>query len=305
MMRVYPVSRANSLAVEQLPIAARAFAELPYSAVTEVSRQYHVRIYERWCRERAEQPWPPTLERLLRYAADRAQSKAFYTVREHVRIVSMIERKRTGQDLYAHPMVQTLLEGIKRERPPAPVRPLRPSQIEKLLSFRPRHVSQRRNRAIVLLSYTAGFTLNDHVGFRCEMVSFGDEGATVSELSEDRPHFVIGPAADPDRCPVVALRALLGERTSGPVYVSSRCRRRDKGLPYLAIAGEIKYFGRAAGVTPLSNDRIRLAGLLEQIQHIDIVRLAHFHGYRHVEPLAQLLGRYVAVSGRVKARWRT
>jgi hypothetical protein len=57
-------------------------------------------------------------------------------------------------------------------------------------------------------------------------------------------------------------------------------------------------------VTPLSNDRIRVAGLLEQIQHIDIVRLAHFHGYRHVEPLANLLGRYVAVTSRVKARWR-
>jgi len=303
-MRAYTVSRAGSLPVARLPVPARSFAELPYSTVTETSRQYHLRTYERWCGERGEEPWPPTLERLLRYAADRAQTKAFYTVREHVRIVSMVARKRTGQDLYAHPTLQSLLEGVKRERPPAPVRALRPSQVDKLLSYRPCTASQHRDRGIVLLSYAAGFTLSDHDALRCEMVGFGEDGATISELSADRPHFVIGRAKDPDRCPVEALRALIGERTSGPVYISSRCRARDKRLSYLGVAGEIAHYGRAAGVTPLSNDRIRLSGMLEQVQHVDIVRLAHFHGYRYVEPLAQLLGRYVAVDGRVKARWR-
>jgi hypothetical protein len=299
-----PVSRADSLPVAGLPSVARAFAELPYSPVTQVSWNYHLRTYERWCRDRKETPWPPTLERLLRFAADRAQTKAFFTVRNDVRIVSMVERKRSGLDLYAHPLLKTLLEGIKRERPPAPVRPLRPSQVEKLLSFRPERATQHRNRTIVLLSYAAGFGLNDHAALRCEMVSFGEEGATISGLSEERPYFMIGRATEPARCPVEALRALIGERTSGLVYPSRR-RRADPGLRYEPIAQAIQLFGVATGVTPLSNDRIRLAGLLEQVQHIDIVRLAHFHGYRHVEPLAQLLGRYVPTSGKQKARWRS
>jgi hypothetical protein len=304
-MAAYPVSRGGSLPVEQLPSVARTFSDLPYSAVTEISRKYHLQTYERWCRERGEKPWPPTLSRLMRYAADRAQTKAFFTVREHVRIVSMVERRRTGSDLYAHPTMQTLLEGIKRERPPAPVRPLRPSQVETLFSFQPCRAAQHRNRAIVLLSYSAGFTLGDHATLRCEMVSFAEEGAIVSGLSDDRPYFVIGRASDPQRCPVEALRTLIGERAEGFVYISSRCRAKDRHLPYSAIGGEIAGFGRAAGVRPLSNDRLRLAGMLEQIQHVDIVRLAHFHGYRQIEPLAQLLGRYVPTSARHKAKWRT
>jgi hypothetical protein len=293
------------MSVAALPDAARFYATFPYSPVTEHARLYHLGTYERWCRDRAEEPWPPTLERLLRYAADRAQTKAFFTVREHVRIVSMVERKRTGTDHYAHPTMQLLLEGLKRERPPAPVQPLRPAQVDKLLSFRPCRVAQHRNRAMVLLSYAAGFSLTEHARLRCEMISFERDGAVISELGEDRPYFFIGPATNPDRCPVEALRRLVGEHTTGPVYRSSRCRTVDKRLQYQALAGEFAHFGRVAGVTPLSNDRIRLAGLLEQNQHIDIVRLAHFHGYRHVEPLADLLGRYVSVSWRNKAGWRT
>lgn len=303
MMARSLVSRA-SLPLKDFPLSAQAFAELPYAAFTEQSRQYHLRTYERWCRERDEEPWPATLERLLRYAAQRAETKAYMTVRAHVRIVSVEQRKHGGHDLFAHPTMQTLLEGIKRERPPAPVRPLRPGEIDTLLNFRPKTTAQHRDRVIVLLAYAAGFGIDDHVALQCEMVRFSEHGAIISGLSEDRPHIVIGRAANPDRCPVEALRALIGDRTSGPVYRSSRSRSADKPLQYGVIAYQVAHFGRTAGVTPLSNTRIRLSGLLEQARQIDIVRLAHFHGYRSIETLAVLLGRYVGTSGQVKSRWR-
>jgi hypothetical protein len=294
-MGLYPSSRANTLAVAELPQPARAFAELPYGPCTELSRQYHLRTYEAWCAQHGEEPWPPTLERLLRFGADRATTKAYYTVREHIRNVSLVERKRTGTNLYGHPSIQMLLRGLKRERPPAPVRPLRPSQIHALLAYEPRYPSQRQVRVMILLSYAAGFTLRQHSNFRCEMITFNEQGAFIDDLDVDRPHFFIGRAKDLKQCPVAALELLVGGRTSGPVYRSKRYESADRAIRYDSMACQIINYGKTAGVHPISADRVRLAGLLEQVQHIDVVRLAHFHGYRHVEPLADLLGRYVAV----------
>ena len=291
----YPSSRPNTLPVAALPDAARAFAELPYGPCTEASRQYHLRTYEAWCAQHGEEPWPPTLERLLRFGADRATTKAFYTVREHIRIVSMVERKRTGTNLYGHPSIQLLLRGLKRERPPAPVRPLRPSQMRALLAYEPPFPSQRQVRVMILLSYAAGFTLREHSRFRCEMITFTEHGAIIEGLDVDRPQFFIGRATDLEQCPVAALELLVAGRTSGPVYRSKRYESPDRAIRYDSMAWQMIRYGKTAGVEPLSADRVRLAGLLEQVQHIDVVRLAHFHGYRHVEPLAALLGRYVAV----------
>lgn len=299
----YRLARAGAIPVSELPGPARTFAEIPYSTVTESSRQYHLRTYERWCRERREEPWPPTLERLLRYGAESARAKSYFTVREHLRIISMVERRRSGIDLYAHPTLQTLLQGVERERPPAPVLPLRSFQVERLFNYRPRTQAQHRMRAVCLLSYAAGFRVGNHVALNCDMVSFQTTGAIVSGLSDDRPVIFIGRAQNIDRCPVDALERLICGRSRGPVYLTHRNRVPDGRLSYNAVAVGSAIFGRAASVTPLSIDRIRLAGLLEQIQHIDIVRLAHFHGYRQAHQLANLLGRYVA-AGQFRKRRR-
>jgi hypothetical protein len=98
------------------------------------------------------------------------------------------------------------------------------------------------------------------------------------------------------------LRATVDGRTEGWVYTTVRSPRRDKQFSYDGLGHELARYGRAAGVTPLSNDRIRIAGLIEQARNIDMVRLAHFHGYRSVTGLAALLGRYVEVNAAIQ--WR-
>jgi hypothetical protein len=294
--------RVGTLPVAQLPSLALAFADLPYSPITQASFFYHLRTYERWCGERGEQAWPPTLERLLCYGADRAETKAYFTVREHLRIVSLVARKESGVDLFANPKVQELLQGVKRLRPPAPVLPLRPSQIERLFSYKPRTESQRRTRGMCLLTYGAGFRIREHARLRCEMVTIDEQGAVIRGLSESRLDLFIGRAKDPQRCPVRALEELIAGRVRGPVFRGSRCRAADGQLAYFSAAQEIERFGRAAGVTPLSFERLRLAGMLEQVRHIDAVRLAHFHGYRDPEHLASVLDRHVPVAGYVRRR---
>jgi integrase len=303
-MRRYPVSRGGTLAVAQLPDAARSYAELPYSAVTEMSRQYHLRTYERWCAEHRIAPWPPTLQTLMVYAAERAQTKAFFTVREHLRNVCLVERKRSGTDLFASPALHDLLDGIKRDRPPAPVLPLRAAQIEALFSYCPTTKAMRNIRCILLLSYTAGFTLNEHAELSCNMLTFKDDGVWIKGLDR-RPAFFVGSAKDPARCPVVALRALTSGRMVGPVYHSSRARSVHKGLKYRGIAHMIGRYGRLAGVKPLSNDRVRLAGMIEQSRGIDVVRLAHFHGYRHVLSVARRLGCHSSSGDRYRRQARS
>jgi len=307
-MRVFPPSRPpcrpGTLPVSDLPAAARVYAELPYSPVTEVTRQYHLRVYERWCAAVGEAPWPPTLEGLMRFAAERAQTKAYFTVREHVRTVSMVERKRSGVDLYAAPAMQQLLEGVKRDHRPRPVQPLRRSQLDALFDFRPQRSAQRVGRGIALLAYCCGFTIGEHVRLRVEMVRFAGEGAWIEELGDDRPLFYVGPARNPDRCPVRALSELIGTREVGPVFRGARCRSADGSFRYMGVERNLRCLGRAAGVTPLSNDRLRLAGMIEQSRNIDIVRLAHFHGYRGIEGFADLLGRHVPTSVAVWKRRR-
>ncbi len=297
------VCRPGTLPVAQLPDDARAFAELPYAPFTEEARQFHLRAYERWCAGRARVPWPTSLQTLLEFAADRAPGRSYYTIREHVRVVSMVERARSGIDLYAHCAMRKALEGIKRDCPPRPVAPLRPSQISLLFAYRPKTAAHQVIRTMALLSYAAGFTLSEHHKFRCEMVTLTDEGATIEGLGDDRPLFHIGPAQDAERCPVRALRATIGRRSDGYVYTTVRSRRLDKHFSYDGLGQELARYGRAAGVTPLSNDRIRIAGLVEQARNIDIVRLAHFHGYRSVNTLAGLLGRYIEVNAAL--RWST
>jgi hypothetical protein len=303
-VRRYPVSRAGTVAVSELPSGARAYAELPYSPVTETSRQYHLRTYERWCADRDIRPWPPTLQTLLVYAADRAQTKAFFTVREHVRNVCLVERKRSGRDLFAHPALHRLLEGVKRERPPAPVLPLRAAQVEQLFSFEPATDSQRTIRCILLLTYGAGLTLNEHARLMCEMLVFTDEGVWIEGLDR-RSALFVGRAKDRTRCPVEALCGLVAGRMLGPVYYARRAHSSNKGLKYSGIANLIAMYGHSAGVTPLSNDRVRHAGMIEQSRGIDVVRLAHFHGYRSAESIAQLLGRHTNMSERYSYRRRS
>lgn len=143
--------------------------------------------------------------------------------------------------------------------------------------------------------HLANAGLLEHSRFRCEMITFTEHGAIIDDLNVDRPHFFIGRAKDVQQCPVAALELIVAGRTSGPVYRSKRFESPDRAIRYDSMACLIIDYGKTAGVQPVSADRVRLAGLLEQVQHIDIVRLAHFHGYRHVEPLADLLGRYVPV----------
>jgi hypothetical protein len=290
------LARPGALPVEQLPELIRTFADLPYAPFTEAARQYHLRTYVAWCAERQRPPWPPTLSGLMQYAADRAPGHSYFTVREHVRIVSMVERRRSGIDLYARIEMQQLLDGIRRDSPPRPVLPLRPAQVHELLAYRPATGTQRLVRSALLLSYAAGLSLSEHNRIRCEMIVFERQGATISDLGPDRPLVFIGAARDIDRCPVRALRQLVGERTSGPLYTSVRSRGKEKGWTYWGLGAEMGRYGRTANVAPLSNDRIRLAGLIEQARHIDLVRLAHFHGYRSVNTLAALLGRYIEVN---------
>lgn len=266
--------RIGAIPVHDLPGPARAVAEFPYSVVTQTSRRYHRASYEAWCAEHNIAPWPPTLDNLLRYASHAARTKAYYTVRAHVLFVSLIERKRSGRDLASHPTMVALLDGLKRERPPAPPRPLRTTQIERLFSFEPNRLSRRTTQSLLLLTYCVGITLTHHLRLRCEMVSFEGENAIINGSDEDRPMIVIGPARSPARCPVRALRFLISGRSSGPLYHSSR--GRIDGLSYAGTTGNIRSFGLAAGVTPLSNERVRLAGMIEQSRQIDMVRLAQF-----------------------------
>jgi len=298
-MRRAIVPNSATLAISDLPPNARAFANLPYSAVTEVARQYHLRSYETWCERRDIPPWPPTLTTLLMHAADCAQAAAFFTVKERIRVVSMVERKRSGVDLYLHSTMQKLLEGIRRENPSAPVSPLRRDQVDKLFSYVPATTAQRNMRCLLLLSYCAGFTLGEHVLLRCEMLRFVETGVWIEGLPR-RFSFFIGSAQNPERCPVAALRSLTSGRTVGPVFYSAHNRPRDQGYTYSGTRNMVSSYGRLAKASPLSNDRVRLAGMLEQSRHIDIVRLAHFHGYAHITSFAQLLNRYATRSQRYR-----
>lgn len=301
--RRYISSRAGAPAVGDLPAAARAVAEFPYSRVTEANRQYHLRAYESWCTRLNATAWPLALPTLLAYAVDAARTKAYLTVRAHILVVSMVERKRSGRDLARHPTITALLTGLKRDKPPQPPRPLKAEQIERLFSYEPESQPQQATRSLLLLTYTAGITLTDHIALRCEMISFEGERAIITGLNVDRPSIVIGAGRSSDRCPVQALRHLSFGRKSGPIYISVRGRTRELGgMQYYGLADNIRYFGLAAGVKPLSNERVRLAGMIEQSRNIDAVRLAQFHGYRSVENISSVVGRHIDQHHRYKRR---
>jgi hypothetical protein len=295
-MGKHPPCRLGALPVAELPFNARVYAQYPCARHTDELRQYYLRSFEKWCASKNLTPWPLTAEALLQFASESAATKSYWTIRGGVRVISLEERKRSGVDLFALPAMQRLLNGIKRDRPPQPVQPLRPSQLNKLLDFRPRTAPQRVGCAIVLLSYCCGLNMIEHANFRVEMVRFEGDGAWIEGLSDDRPRFYVGPAQNPNRCPVRALRELVANRQHGPMYLGARCRSPERGLSYQGIVVELGRLGRIAGVSPLSNNRIRLAGMIEQSKKIDIVRLAHFHGYRKVGALANLLGRYLPTS---------
>ena len=289
-------SASSAVPLSALSAQVQRYAAKPYGQNAQTARKYHLEAYETWCKKEHVQPFPLDLDRLLAFAAARAQTYAFFTVREDVRIVAMEHRKTTGEDLYSNTRIATLLHGLRRKRPPRPVLPLIPRDMERIIEHRGRTWKTRRSRVMAMLIWAAGFTLTELHHLDAEMLLFSDRGvdARFRDIFDVRDHIFVGRARDSARCPVAALEALLAEReiSAGPVFFSTprRVTHVRFRLAYTGVIQAIRLLGIQVGFPArLSVERIRRGGLIAQSQHVDIVTLAHYHGLSAIEHLSSFI----------------
>ena len=292
------VFSAGKTAIADLSPAVRRYADKPYGLNAKIAWDYHLRAYECWCADRHLKPFPLDIDQLLLFGTDRAKTYAFYNVREDVRLVAMHHRKTTGEDLFCDTRVAAFLSGVRRLRPPQPVRPLRPDLFLQIVECDGSTWKTRRSRVMAMLIWSAGFTIRELHQLDVEMITLSDRGAQIKfpTSADYRETVFIGQARETRSCPVIALERLLTERQllKGPVF-----NRTPKGRPDIVIrlsmqgvSGAIRLLGKQAGIkSPLSVERSRLGGIITQSLNVDIVTLAHFHGLRAIDHLAAFLGR--------------
>jgi integrase len=289
---------AGGTPVGELAPAARVYAQMPYKPSAQKVHDYHIRTYESWCSNHGIDPWPPTLEHLIEFAAERAKDHAYNTVNGTIRVVTAHERHRGGRDLWSDIRLQVVLAGIERERRPMPVTPATPGEFEKIVRFLPRTWPQRRNRTMAILAYAAGFTGEELIALDVPAISFVDDRANIADERLRRSRIWIGRAREQRRCPVHALEdwlSILG-RDDGPAFpphlpAGDMAHRR---ISYRGLSNIFVLFGRDVGWTGrLSVERLRRGGIVEQARTVDIVPLAQFHGFKSPRTLADFLGIHV------------
>ncbi len=173
---------------------------------------------------------PQTVADYLQYLADGASKIS--TINQRVAAIAFFHRTAGKPDPTIHPLVTTLMQGIRRERVDVraeeirQVEPLTRDELFQICIALPEDLRGKRDKALLLLGFAIARRESELAALNVRDVIFSERGMTVAirksktdQYGEGRKK-IIEHLADDFLCPVCALRAWLAdaEITGGAIF---------------------------------------------------------------------------------------
>lgn len=247
------------------------------SANTKKAYQSDYRQFENWCKASGAKSLPATPAIAAEYFSDMAKSGAKASTISRRRAAIRLAHVSAGHaDVTANVLVQATLKGIKRSLGTAPDKksPVLTNDVKAMLGTLDDSVKGLRDRALLLIGFTAGMRRSELVGIDVEHIEECAEGIRLliprSKTDQEGAGRVIGIArgSNPSTCPVRALNAYLTAAviTEGSIFRSVNRHGQIGGrLTAQSVALVVKACASAAGLNPdnYSGHSLR-AGLVTQ-----------------------------------------
>jgi integrase len=226
---------------------ARVVEQLHSARSASTIRAYRAdwRVFEAWCRSRGAVPLPASEETIFWFLSADGASSSIATVRRRLSALTYVHRMQ-GQPFEARRSwkIRDLLTALgKRAGPTREKAAIDEALLRRMLATLPQEWTGLRDRALLLVGYFGGFRRSEFTKLRVEDIELRPDGGIVAHLGKTKTdqsgaEKQVVPLqawpADPDMCPVTALRRWLTVAgiVAGPVFRSETLNvRRLRGGP--------------------------------------------------------------------------
>ena len=218
------------------------------------------RLFCDWCEGHGLNPCPATPETVVAYVAAQGERLKPVTIKKHLVAVSQAHKVAGYTSPVLTEPVRLVMQGLRRTRgtPAEPKKALRVEHIKRMVDTVPDNVVGVRDRAILLVGFTAGMRRSEIVGLDVGDVTFEPEGLVITIRRSKRDQEGKGRQVAVPRgrhevtCPVRALRTWLDASgvVEGPLFFrldpgSSRDRLQGR-----AVAHVVQRAADRAGLDP-------------------------------------------------------
>ncbi len=263
MERYHILGSSGANVALAVPKTASEFASASRASNTKRSYGSDLKSFTTWCIEHGQRSLPADPLVVADYLAHLASiGRKVSTIRRAKAAINTAHRLSgfmpPGRDL----RVQEVVQGIARTLGTAPTRkkPLVTKDLVRLLQQLPAGLKGTRDRALLLLGFSAALRRSELVALRVEDLEFVDEGVVVrlrrSKTDQTGSGTAIGVPFGTSRstCPVRALETWIRDAglERGPVFrsVSRHGHLGVRALSTNAVAELIKEYVEAAGLNP-------------------------------------------------------
>jgi len=255
--------------------AAAAYARSALAESTWRAYRSDWRTFETWCRERDVAQMPASAATVAAFVAAEA-TRGFrpVTIERRAAAIAFVHRSQDQPNPCDSAAVSTVLSGIRRTHGTAPLRQVRPLQVEPLellvSAIDPKTTQGKRDRAVLLLGFAAALRRSELVALDVGDLSFDvDRGLLVKVRSsktdqEKAGEQVAVPYASAGR-EICAVRAISDWLETSSIHSGAVFRRMRRGdtvtndrLTAQSVALIVKRTAKAAGID--ERQVINLAG---------------------------------------------
>lgn len=165
---------------ESAPLGrAQPFADSQYSEGTYRGYAQSASCWVERCKGRGIDPLHPRSGELEQYFDELAFAKQYATVRNARNGVGHYFRNNGVEDLTRAPRIVRILEGLKRAKPPAQIRPVTADERRSILATLPQEGTGARDRVGVLLTAFAHLGVENIALLRREHIRISDDGVVI------------------------------------------------------------------------------------------------------------------------------
>lgn len=241
---------------------ARDYLTRATAANTRRARASDAKVFATWCADHARLALPATPETLLLFLTAMAKTRKVSTLERYLATLSQLHEAAGHESPTRSLVVRKLWRGIKNTHGTAPAArlPVLTEDLRALLAALPETRLGLRDRALLLVGFTAALRRSELVALDFEDLAFSAEGLTLTLRRSKTDQEGAGrPVALPcgrssGTCPVTAMRVWLEASgiSLGPIF--RPFNRHDQILePRLtahAVARVVKRSAVAAGLDP-------------------------------------------------------
>lgn len=255
-------SSALTPELAELAQEAREYLTRATAANTRRARASDAKIFATWCAEHAQSSFPATIETLVLFLTAMAKTRKVSTLERYLATISQLHEACGHESPTRSLVVRKLWRGIRNTHGIAPAarRPIHTEDLRSLLAALPMNRLGLRDRALLLVGFTAALRRSELVALDFEDLAFSSEGLTLTLRRSKTDQEGAGrPVALPcgrssGTCPVTAMRMWLEASGIECGAVFRPFNRYDQVLETRltahAVARVVKRTAAAAGLDP-------------------------------------------------------